>query len=271
MMQHLFLVIAFAAGAAFGVAPWPEVIDSPAGIAAPALDADGPPLADPPDAERTVPALVLTVQDGDSVTLMLDGEMRRFELLGADAPEWLDRAETQRPHAAESRRFLTNLLLGERVLVFEPEPGATDALGRRRGYLFRQPDGMFVDLEIIRQGYGKVSTRAAEPYEPVLRWYERRARELDRGVWGGPPEPEPAVEDPEAPAQPAPAADRAPPRPEPKPQPEPASEDGFVWITRSGSKYHREGCSHLTTSRTRVPRDSIRSTHEPCKTCSPDS
>lgn len=247
--------------------------DPVAGTAArPSAEAESPPAIEPADPLRTVGALVLSVQDGDSVTLMVDGAMHRYELLGADAPEWLERSRVQRPHAAESRRFLTNLLLGERVRVFEPEPGAADALGRRRGYVFREPDGLFVDLEIIRQGYGKVSTRAADPYEPVLRWYERRARALDRGVWGHPPEPDPEAE-PEAPEtteSAAPAVERRTQQPTPQPDPEPSGDDGFVWITRSGSKYHREGCSHLTSSRTRVPRESVRSTHEPCKTCSPE-
>ena len=45
------------------------------------------------------------------------------------------------------------------------------------------PDLAFIDLEIVRQGYGKVSTRAGEPYADLLRWYETRARELERGVW----------------------------------------------------------------------------------------
>lgn len=269
MLHQLVLLIVSACWAVFGLAA-PSAPDTGPDQARDPTS-DGPPEILPADPARSFGALVLSVQDGDSVTLMVDGEMRRFELLGADAPEWLEKARVQRPHAKESRRFLTNLLLGERVLVFEPEPGAQDAIGRRRGYLFREPDGMFVDLEIIRQGYGKVSTRAGEPYEGVLRWYERRARELDRGVWGQPPEPEPETDE-ASPAETEPAETlpaQARPQPAPK-ESQPAVEDAFVWITRSGSKYHREGCSHLTATRTRVARDSVRSTHEPCKSCNPE-
>lgn len=229
---------------------------------------DEPPTMVQPDPERSSEAVVLSVQDGDSVTLMLDGELRRVELLGADAPEWLERARQQRPYAAEARRFLTNLLHGERVLVFEPEPGAVDPLGRRKAYLFRLPDMAFIDLEIIRQGYGKISTRADEPYRELLTWYETRARELERGVWGQPQPPE------ETPASPvrvveSPAVTPAAPTPVKQPEPQPRTDETWVWVTRSGSRYHREGCSHLTSTRTRVRRDSIKSTHEPCKTCNP--
>ncbi len=234
---------------------------------------EGPPELVAPDPERSNEAVVLSVQDGDSVTVLLDGELRRIELLGADAPEWLERAARQRPYAEEARRFLVNLLHGERVLVFEPEPGATDPLGRRRAYLFRLPDMAFVDLEIVRQGYGRVSTRADEPYADALRWYETRAKELERGLWGLPLEPENApqpavVSRPAAPVAAEPAPAKAPEKPA---REQPAPPGNWVWVTRSGSKYHREDCSHLTASRTRVSRESVRNTHEPCRSCNPDT
>ena len=239
---------------------------------APASRPDGPPAMTAPDPERSTEGVVLSVQDGDSVTLLVDGELRRVELLGADAPEWLERARSQRPYAVEARRFLTNLLLSERVLMFEPDPGAVDPLGRRRAYLFRLPDMAFVDLEIVRQGYGRVSTRAGEPYAELLKWYETRARELERGLWGQTSDATEAEEDSAPPPVRVVEYPAAPPAPQPvkQPEPEPQGDDGWVWVTRSGSKYHREGCSHLTSTRNRVRRESIESTHEPCKTCNPD-
>lgn len=232
-------------------------------------EGEAPTLAEP-DAARTVEGVVMEVIDGDSLGVIVDGELRRFEVLGADAPEWVEKDPTPSPMAGEARRFLTNMLRGERVAVFEPEPGVTDPLGRRRGYVFRLPDRAFVDLEIVRQGYGKVSTRAGEPYRDALRWYERRAKELERGVWGEPEEtpafttpppaetPQPVTLQPEAPKETPPV----------KPvSPEPLA---WVWVTRSGTKYHREDCPHLSDSRRRVRLDEVRSTHEPCRTCHPD-
>ncbi len=244
--------------------------------AEPAADPAGPPQMVMPDPERSTEGVVLSVQDGDSVTVMLDGELRRVELLGADAPEWLDRARRQRPYAEESKRFLINMLQSERVLIFEPEPGAVDPLGRRRAYIFRLPDMAFIDLEIVRQGYGRVSTRAGTPYDHLLRWYETRARERERGVWGQPDDPggeKPDDSAPPADIAPQPARTlEAPAAPEPTApaaEPPPADDDGWVWVTRSGSRYHREGCSHLTSSRNRVRKDSVQSTHEPCRSCNP--
>lgn len=228
-----------------------------------------------PAQERLLEGVVLEVLDGDSLVLLVDGQVRRYEILGADAPEWVARAATPRPYSAEAKRFLTNMLLSEQVALFEPDVGATDPLGRRQAHVFRLPDMAFVDLEIVRQGYGKVGTRASDTYAPVLKWYEQRARELDRGVWDRTLDAEP--ERPPQPAQPAPSPAEARPQtaepraePAPKPRTEPKPEPGWVWITRSGSKYHREDCSHLTSSRTRVRLDTVSSTHEPCRSCEPN-
>lgn len=257
--------------AVFGSAGMREPAAGPETVATEPI---GPPVWAPPATELLTEAVVIEVIDGDSLVLFVEGQIRRYEILGADTPEWIERAPRQRAYSVEAKRFLTNMLGSEQVGVFEPEPGATDPLGRRRAYVFRLPDMAFVDLEIVRQGYGKVSTRAGEPYADLLRWYETRARELQRGVWG---QPGADAESEAAPAAPpparvveAPAAPPTAPAPSKQPEPQPESDDGWVWVTRSGSKYHREGCSHLTSSRNRVRLDSIKSTHEPCKTCNPD-
>ncbi len=219
-----------------------------------------------PDAEL-VDAVVMEVLDGDSVVLFLEGELRRVEIAGADAPEWVEKAKEPRSYSVEARRFLINLIQGERVTVLEPDPGATDQLGRRRAYLFRVPDQTMVDLEIVRQGYGKVATRASAPYREILDWYQTRAKELERGLWGDrradepaeTPDQVPVTQAPEKPAEPAkPAKEQAP------------TDTGWVWVTKSGSKYHREDCSHLSESRKRVRREDVKDSHEACRTCNPD-
>lgn len=235
----------------------------------------GPPAWAIPAPESLVGAVVMEVIDGDSLVLFVDGQIRRYEILGADTPEWVERSPRPRMFSLEAKRFLTNMIESEQVGVFEPEPGVTDPLGRRRAHVFRLPDMAFVDLEIVRQGYGRVSTRAGEPFLGTLRWYETRAREIARGVWSdgsGPMESEspdaaPEVEPPAA----EPARVRAPAAEPEVVTPEPEAETGWVWITKSGSKYHAEGCSHLTSSRTRVRRDSVQNSHDACKTCNPDA
>ncbi len=255
--------LAAAASVALLLFPAPEdqSRESPAGIP------EAPEVARP-DPERSALANVLDVIDGDSLLLLFEGQIYRFEVLGADTPEWVEKAEVPSPDSVEAKRFLHRMLYGERVTVFEPTPGATDAIGRRRGYIFREPDGLFVDLEIVRQGYGKVSTRAAAPYERVLRWYEQRARELERGVWGR-PEPAVMVEEPAQPEEGSGTESGAPQELAPSISPPDGPED-WVWVTKSGTKYHRESCQHAGSTSTRIRRIDAEKTYQPCRVCRPD-
>ena len=50
-------------------------------------------------------------------------------------------------------------------------------------YVYRSPDGLFVNLEIVRQGCGRAYTRFPFKYLELVRHYERRAREEIKGIW----------------------------------------------------------------------------------------
>jgi len=45
-------------------------------------------------------------------------------------------------------------------------------------------DGTFLNAEIIKQGFGFAYTRFPFKYIDEFRWYEREAREQNRGLWG---------------------------------------------------------------------------------------
>lgn len=49
-----------------------------------------------------------------------------------------------------------------------------------------------------------------------------------------------------------------------------ASGDIVVYVTRSGSKYHRDGCSSLSKSKIEITlKEAIEQGYEPCKRCKP--
>jgi endonuclease YncB( thermonuclease family) len=50
-------------------------------------------------------------------------------------------------------------------------------------YLFRQPDGLFVNQEVVRQGYGYAKTGLSFQYQDTFQAYEQRAREAGKGLW----------------------------------------------------------------------------------------
>jgi endonuclease YncB( thermonuclease family) len=47
-------------------------------------------------------------------------------------------------------------------------------------------DGTFLNVEIIKRGYGHAYTRFPFRYSDKFRRYEREAREAGRGLWGSP-------------------------------------------------------------------------------------
>ncbi len=78
---------------------------------------------------------------------------------------------------------MKNCLAGERVyLRFGDEE--TDKYGRMLAYIFRAPDGMFVNLELVRQGYGRAYIRYPFEHMELFQAYETRAMESRKGLWG---------------------------------------------------------------------------------------
>ena len=74
---------------------------------------------------------------------------------------------------------------GEEVYVeFEPD-NTVDKYGHKLFYLYRVPDGMFVNLEIIRQGYGHTDIAYLYPFQcmELFQSYEKKAQELGKGLW----------------------------------------------------------------------------------------
>ncbi len=58
------------------------------------------------------------------------------------------------------------------------------------------------------------------------------------------------------------------PKPQPKPIPKPISQT--VYITKSGKKFHRDGCRSLSRSKIQISRqEAIRRGYSPCNTCRP--
>ncbi len=124
---------------------------------------------------------VVRVIDGDTLVVLMDARDVTVRLIGVAAPE---RAE---PYGGEATTFLTNLLLGESIsLEYEGGVPHLDRFGRTLGYVYRQPDGLAVNSEVVRQGYGSVYDEKHFSQEPVFRRYESRARSVKKGLWALP-------------------------------------------------------------------------------------
>ena len=101
--------------------------------------------------------LVVRVIDGDTVVVLLDSILIKVRLIGIDTPETVHPRKPVEPYGPEASQFTSNLLIGEWVYLKYGNQ-KSDLYGRTLVYLFRVRDNLFVNLEIVRQGCGKVCT-----------------------------------------------------------------------------------------------------------------
>jgi len=132
----------------------------------------------PPESE-THRAIVERVIDGDTFVLV-SGE--RVRLIGVDTPELGRKDRTVQYFAEESRDFLKGLVEGREVTLKSDWRGK-DRYGRTLAYVYIG-DSVFVNLEIVRQGFGFVYTSYPFDYLEEFRAEQTRAMEESRGLWG---------------------------------------------------------------------------------------
>jgi micrococcal nuclease len=127
---------------------------------------------------------VVRVIDGDTVVLMVEGREVTVRLIGLDTPETVHPQKPVEVYGKQASRFTRNLLRGESVyVVHEAGKPERDKYRRLLAYLYRAPDGLFVNAEIIRQGYGHAYTKYPFKHMDLFWGYERAAREAGKGLW----------------------------------------------------------------------------------------
>ncbi len=137
-----------------------------------------------PDFSKLTAYPVVRVVDGDTIVVSDKGKDVKVRLVGVDTQETVHPTKPVEHYDKEASRFTTNLLKGESVyLVGEPLPGVLDQYGRFLAYVYRAPDGLFVNAEIIRQGYGHAYTKIPSKYMQQFRQLERFARKAEKGLW----------------------------------------------------------------------------------------
>lgn len=196
------------------------------------------------------------------LTIVADGRQRVVRLAGVEVP-----ADGE-PYEAETLAFLENLLRGETVhLEFVRDDGAAphdDAWV----HAFRAPDGLFVNLEIVRQGYGRASPTVSDAYASLFRHYQTSAVECERGMWGAGPLKRPGDVG-------APAVGDAKRAPRAGDAGASASKSGAathrVCVTPNGKKYHKPDCQFAagrSTSAMTIS-EARQKGYTPCSRCDP--
>ena len=125
---------------------------------------------------------VLKVIDGDTIKIEYGGKSETVRLIGVDTPETVHPNKPVEPFGPEASAFLKNMLKGESVyLRFGEEKRGK--YGSLLAYIYRAPDAIFVNLEIVRQGYGRSYRQFPHKHLQIFNNYEKIAREVGKGLW----------------------------------------------------------------------------------------
>jgi len=121
------------------------------------------------------------VVDGD--TIVVAGG-HRIRLIGIDTPETKDPRRPVQCFGQEASSFLTDLLPRGTGVRLVGDVEARDVYDRTLAYAYRLPDGLFVNADLVRQGYARILTippNVAHTDELVV--LAQQAREAGRGLW----------------------------------------------------------------------------------------
>ncbi len=132
---------------------------------------------------------VVSVHDGDTITVRIDGHAEKVRLLGIDAPELDDERRDYRDAGYAARDYARSKLGGETVtLESDSHQGDRDRYGRLLRYVILR-DGTDFNEDLLRKGYAHVYERFEFSMKREFHEAQAEAKREKRGVWGLSPGP----------------------------------------------------------------------------------
>lgn len=118
----------------------------------------------------TLVGRVVKIADGDTLTIVIDGEQEKIRLSDIDTPE------RKQPYGTRAKQALSDLTFGKTITV---STTTRDRYGRVIGHI--TADGIDVNAELVRLGYAWVYRRYSD--DPELLRLEQFARTQKLGLW----------------------------------------------------------------------------------------
>lgn len=218
--------------------------------------------APPPIIPGEFVAKVVDVLDGETIRVANpEISIVSVRLEGIDAPE------SNQEFGPDAKKYLTNLLLKKQVTVVWKVRDEN-----RRLLAFVYLEKTLINKSLVEEGY---AWQDKNNKSEALKSVETGARTQRKGLWANasPIAPwdyragvrAPKAELPKVVDKPPTEAKKVPPR-----ENAPVSkEDPIVYITKTGTHYHRAGCRDLKKSATPIPLSRAASVYAPCHHCNP--
>lgn len=126
---------------------------------------------------------VLRIEDGDTITVDMNGHDERVRFIGVDTPETQDPRKPVQCFGKAASEF-TKQLIGTNSVRLESDPLSSnrDRYNRLLRYIYL-PDGRLVQSEILKSGYGFAYVSFPFTRSEEFLNYQRGAREGNQGLW----------------------------------------------------------------------------------------
>jgi micrococcal nuclease len=132
--------------------------------------------------EEVLTAPVLTIVDGDTIDVRLEGRTVRVRYIGVNTPETKHPKKGVEPFGKEAAEANRRLVEGKTVRL-ELDVEKYDRYRRLLAYVY--VDDTMINAELVRQGYAQVATYPPNvKYQELFLTLQREAREAKRGLWG---------------------------------------------------------------------------------------
>ena len=137
-------------------------------------------VAAPVDLQR---ATVVSVVDGDTIWVELNGQREKIRYIGIDAPETNHPIKGVQEYGSDAKASNRRLVEG-RTVQLEFDVAQRDRYGRLLAYVYLE-DGTFVNAWLVEHGFAQVMTVPPNvKYQNLFLRLQREARESKRGLWG---------------------------------------------------------------------------------------
>ena len=133
-------------------------------------------------------AVVVRHVDGDTLVARIGPDEEKVRLIGIDTPETVDPRQPAQCFGKEASRHLAELVPEGTSLRLEVDEEPRDRYGRLLVYVYRASDGLFVNLDMVEQGYANTLSIAPNlTHRDRFSEAERTARTEGRGLWSNCP------------------------------------------------------------------------------------
>jgi micrococcal nuclease len=129
-------------------------------------------------------AVIVTVIDGDTVIVSIDGKEEIVRLLGINTPETVKKNWPIECYGPEASKLAKSLLPPGTAVRLERDIEARDAYNRLLAYVYRKDDGLFINLELMRQGDAReMSFKPNTAHAIDFHDAATEAQAAGRGLW----------------------------------------------------------------------------------------